>query len=77
MTPYNAQPSPRPTIQLPSVVGMDLRDAETLIRTAIPGVRITVRHAHSAEPQGIVTTEVPIGCIYVLPGSPVTLTVSD
>jgi hypothetical protein len=75
--PHSAQPTPQPTIQLPSVLGMNVQQAEMIVRAAIPGARITIRHAKSSsQPAGIVIAESPIACIYVLPDSPVTLTVA-
>lgn len=75
--PHNAQPSPQPTIQLPDVVGINVQQAEIVVRAAVPGARITIRHVKSADPAGTVVKESPIACIYVLPGSPVTLSVAD
>jgi hypothetical protein len=88
MTP-TVQVSARPTIQLPDVVGMQLQQAEAVIRAAIPGVRITVRHSTSTTPSpditlppgatllpGSVTNELPLACALVNSGAQVTLTVS-
>ena len=75
--PDSGQPSPQPTLQLPDVIGMNVQQAEVVVRAAIPGARLTIRHEKSATlPAGNVIAESPIACIYVLPDSTVTLTVA-
>jgi hypothetical protein len=89
MTP-TVQVSPRPTIQLPDVIGMPLQQAEAAIRAAVPGVRITVRHSTSATPPtgitlpsgaalppGTAIAEAPLACSLVNPGAQITLTVNS
>jgi serine/threonine-protein kinase len=64
----------QPTTELPNVVGLTLDQAKALL----PNYTINIQHAPDSRiPKDRVSSEVPLAATKVLPGSSVTITISD
>jgi penicillin-binding protein 1A len=69
------KPPPRPDVDVPDVVGLSLRDAESKLGDA--GFEADANDVHSAKPEGIVVAQAPSAGAKAKEGSTVSLDVSS